>query len=85
MEVIYWIQIFISPFLLSVIAGVIVYLNNPNNWWLSLLLVIIGAVLGTIFAERIRRKYGTTTYMGRIKGNAEFMNQDKSRDKEESK
>jgi len=72
LEVIYWIQIFISPFLLFAFAGVIVYFNNTDNWWVSIVLMIIGAVLGTFFAERIRRKRGTVAYMGGIKGNSEF-------------
>jgi len=45
--------------------------------------MIIGAILGIILAERIRRKYGTTTYMGRIRGNSEFMEEDKTKDKKE--
>lgn len=73
MEIIYWILIFLSPFLALSIIGIIVYLNNPDNSWVSIVLFIIGAILGTILAEKIRRKYGTTTYMGRIRGNSEFI------------
>jgi uncharacterized membrane protein YfcA len=83
MEVIYWIQIFLAPFLPLSIIGVIIYFNNVNYSWLCIVLIIIGAVLGIILAERIRRKYGTTTYMGRIKGNSEFINEDKIKEKRE--
>lgn len=64
MEIIYWFLIFLSPFLISVIIAVIVYFNNPTNHWLPLSLLILGAIIGVVLAERIRRKYGTATYMG---------------------
>jgi hypothetical protein len=41
-------------------------------------------VLGIVLAERIRRKYGTTVYMGRIKGNSEFIEENTLKDKEKS-
>jgi hypothetical protein len=73
MEIIYWIQIFISPLLVSVIIAAIAYFNIPNNYWLPSGILIIGAIVGIIFAERIRRKYGTTTFMGRLRGNSDSM------------
>ncbi len=83
MEVIYWFQIFLAPFIPLSIISIIIYFNNTNDGWLCILLMIIGAILGIILAERIRRKYGTTTYMGRIRGNSEFMEEDKTKDKKE--
>jgi len=85
MEIIYWFQIFLAPFLPLSIIGIIIYFNNTNYGWLCILLMILGIIFGILLAERIRRKYGTTTYMGRVKGNSEFMEQDKPKDKEESK
>lgn len=85
MEIIYWIEIFLAPFLAFSIIGVIIYFNNTNYGWLCILLMILGGVLGIILAERIRRKYGTATYMGRILGNSEFIEENKSKDKEEEK
>jgi membrane protein YdbS with pleckstrin-like domain len=76
MEIIYWIQIFLSPFLISIIVAVIAYFNIPDNYWLPIGILITGASVGIILAERIRRKYGTTTYMGRIRGNSEFIEND---------
>jgi hypothetical protein len=84
MEAIYWFQIFLAPFIPLSIVGIVIYFNNTNCGWLCTLLMIVGVILGVILAERIRRKYGTTTYMGRIKGNSEFI-EDKSKDKKESK
>jgi hypothetical protein len=84
MEVIYWIQLFMAPFLPLSIIGIIIYFNNTNYGWLCVTLMLVGVVLGIILAERIRRKYGTTTYMGRIKGNSEFIEEKKPKDKENS-
>ncbi len=80
MEIINWLLIFISPFLVFSIIAVIIYFNNPESNWLPLGLFAIGIVLGIILAERIRRKYGTTTYMGRLRGNAEFIDEQKEDD-----
>jgi len=85
MEVVYWIQLFLAPFLPLSIIGIIIYLNNTTYSWLCIALMIIGGVLGIMLAERIRRKYGASTYMGRIRGSSEFMNEDKSKEDEDSK
>lgn len=85
MEAVYWIQLFLAPFIPFSIIGVIIYFNNTNYGWLCIVLIILGGVLGIILAERIRRKYGTSNYIGRIRGNAKFMEEDKSKDEEDSK
>ena len=84
MEVVYWIELFLAPFLPLSIIGVIIYFNNTNYGWLSIVLMITGGVLGILLAERIRKKYGTATYIGRIRGNSEFMNEEKPKDEEGS-
>jgi hypothetical protein len=80
MEVIYWIQIFISPVIVSVIVAAIVYFNNTNNYIAAIGIIVLGVILGIFFAERIRRKHGTSTFMGREKGNSEFMEENKDKD-----
>jgi hypothetical protein len=76
MEVVYWIQIFISPVLVSAIIAAIVYFNNTNNYLSAIGILVLGVILGVFFAERVRRKSGTATFMGREKGNSEFMKDD---------
>ncbi len=76
MEIIYWILIFFSPSLVFALASITVYFNNPKNSLLSIIFLILGATIGIILAERIRRKYGTANYMGRILGNSEFIEDD---------
>lgn len=65
-EIIYWIKIFLSPFIIFLFIALAIYLFNEELLWISVLLTIIGTVLGIIYAERIRKKHGTTQYMGKI-------------------
>lgn len=69
-EIVYWFLFFLSPFIVFVIIAGIVYLNNPNNHWLPIGLLILGIILGILLAERIRRKYGTSAYMAMLYGNS---------------
>jgi hypothetical protein len=67
-EIICWILIFISPLLILFIIAAIIYFNNTANQWLPITIISIGVILGILFAERIRRKYGTTNFMGSLHG-----------------
>ena len=71
-EVVYWLLFFLSPFLISAIISVLIYFNNPNNHWLPFSVLILGVLSGIVLSERIRRKYGTSNYMGRLWGNSEM-------------
>lgn len=61
-----WLSIFISPFLIGVLVGVFIYIANQSLLWLSIGIVIIAVVIGIVFAERIRKKYGCSRFMSRI-------------------
>jgi ACR3 family arsenite efflux pump ArsB len=65
-EIIYWIKIFLSPFIIFLFIALAIYFSNEELLWISVILLIIGLTLGIIYAERIRKKHGTTQYMGRI-------------------
>jgi hypothetical protein len=65
-EIIYWIAIFASPFLLSLAIGVGIYFSNEKLLWLSIVIVSIGFLLGIYFAERVRRKVGCARFIARI-------------------
>ena len=65
-ESIFWVIIFLSPFLVFAIAAGIMYLKTKNLFYYPIGLLIIGAGVGIIVAEKIRRKYGCSTYMGRL-------------------
>lgn len=65
-EIIYWIKIFLSPFIIFLFIALAIYFSNEELLWISVLLSIIGLALGIVYAERIRKKHGTTQYMGKI-------------------
>ena len=65
-EIYYWLRIFLSPFILLNALGIYIYWSNENLWWLSSLLVLLGSALGIYFAERIRKRKGTSLFMAEI-------------------
>jgi hypothetical protein len=65
-ELIFWIAIFASPFLLSVAIGTLICISNESLLWLSIIIVTIGFFAGLFLAERIRKKYGCSNYMSKI-------------------
>ena len=66
-KIAFWFKIFISPFLLGVIAGGFIWLKYQNIYGeiLGGLLVLIGIVGGVLFAEKWRKKKGTVEFMTR--------------------
>ncbi len=56
-ELIFWIAIFASSFLLGVGIGTLIYISDESLSWLSIIIVAIGFLTGLFFAERIRKKY----------------------------
>lgn len=65
-EIIYWLKIFLSPFLFFNVIGIAFFLRNKDFLWLWIILGSIGLILGVIWAERVRRQKGTTQFMGEI-------------------
>jgi uncharacterized membrane protein YfcA len=65
-ELIFWIAIFASPFLVCAAIAVIIYSSNKNLWWLSIIIGAIGIAAGIFFAEKIRKKYGCENYISKI-------------------
>ncbi|MFN8396372.1 MAG: hypothetical protein U0176_17235 [Bacteroidia bacterium] len=65
-EAVYWFGIFLSPTgLIAILAGILYgYAHFPE--WVAWTVAGTGPVVGVIFAERVRRKYGCSTYWSRI-------------------
>ncbi len=62
----HWLSIFIIP---AGILGFIAYYNyvkSSDNLLWSILLAVLGSVIGIFFAEFIRRKYGLDNFFGRL-------------------
>lgn len=68
LELINWIKIFLSPFVISLIIGGLIFLSSNNIWIqsLSLLIVVLGIITGIYLAEKIRKKHGTERFMAKI-------------------
>jgi hypothetical protein len=66
-NIIYWLQAFAAPVILF---GFIGLLTDSANFFISL--IIIGAILGVVFAEYIRRKIGLDTFFGKLYGTNEM-------------
>ena len=62
-RIIFWIQAFISPTLLLGLIGVFIGSERA-----TIVLLIIGAVIGIFVAEYIRRKIGLDIFFARIYG-----------------
>jgi hypothetical protein len=69
-ELIYWLQLFISPTALLGFIGFLLYnvMKNQAGLYLFFALLATGAIIGFYFAERIRRREGCSIFMGRIFG-----------------
>jgi hypothetical protein len=62
-----WLQIFISPALIGVVSGALVYLAIRGTWGIGLGIAVAlsGAASGVAFAEKARRDKGTIEFMSR--------------------
>jgi hypothetical protein len=65
-EVIYWLKIFLSPFLFLNVLGVALFLYNKDFFWIWVSMGTIGLILGIFWAEKVRINEGTTQFMGGI-------------------
>ena len=75
-EIVGWLQIVASPFLIGLIIGGIIYLSKPNATTLiiGIIIVAIGLCIGIIWATRVWRKKGTIHFMSRIMATPELDN-----------
>ncbi|WP_210519842.1 hypothetical protein [Hymenobacter terricola] len=82
-----WLQIFISPAIIGVIIGAIVWLNKRNGLSLGLAIVtaLIGCIAGVIFAEKARRGKGTIEFMSRAIAHPELREKELANDPDRTK
>jgi hypothetical protein len=60
----YWILLLLCPFILT--SGLGLYLGMHYDYRIFYVSLPIGFVLGVLFANRIKRKYGTSNFYGRL-------------------
>lgn len=74
-EIIYGVRIFLSPALIGLILGLLVYLYFKNSVGivLGIVLLISGIIIGLIWANKIyKSKNGTAWYMSRTMATPEL-------------
>lgn len=66
-EVIGWIRIMLSPVIIGLVLGALVYINFENTAGLivSLFLVVLGVFIGIYLANRAWKKNGTMFFLSR--------------------
>lgn len=64
-EIVGWLQIFASPFLIGLFIGALIYIARPNILTLTIGIVvaITGLTLGIIWATKIWKKKGTIDFI----------------------
>ena len=73
-EIMGWLQIAVSPFLIGSVIGGLVYFSKPNTTRLviAIIILIIGLVIGIIWATKVWRGKGTIHFMSRIMATPEL-------------
>jgi uncharacterized membrane protein YfcA len=65
-ETVFWVQLFITPLGIGALIAIFIYISNEKLLWLSIVIMAISAIIGVWYAERVRRKHGTSRYASRI-------------------
>ena len=78
-----WIKIVFSPFAIGVILGFLTYKYFPGTAGIicGLVLAFSGLIIGIIWAEYIRKKYGSMNFLGKVNGSPELDNPEEKRNK----
>lgn len=70
-----WIKIVLSPTLLFGIIGFVIMLaleDHPVAPYVLVFCILTGIVLGIFWANRIRKKHGTTHYISRVNASSDI-------------
>ena len=63
---IYWLWLFIVPAGILGIVSVLLYLKSKDNLPFSIIITLVGIILGIALAEYIRKRYGLDNFFGSI-------------------
>ncbi|AWA31058.1 hypothetical protein HYN48_13725 [Flavobacterium magnum] len=76
MEVIGWLQIVASPFLISCIIGALIYFPNSTqtNLIIAIIIISLGLVVGILWANKIWKTKGTMWFVSQISATPEADN-----------
>ena len=67
-ELIGWFQIVLSPFLIGLVIGAIIYFNKQDmiGLFIGIAVVALGLIIGIVMATKIWRKKGTMEFLSRV-------------------
>ena len=74
-EIFSWLSIVASPTLIGLILGALFYLKCKNTFigiLGGILIATIGLILGIIWANKMKKKYGATNFMAGINATTEL-------------
>lgn len=73
-EILGWLQIVASPLAISLVIGGFVYFPDPGKGRLLIAtgIVLIGLIVGVIWATHVWRKKGTNHYLTTIRSSPDF-------------
>jgi hypothetical protein len=73
-EILGWLQIVASPFLIGLIVGFLIYVSEPNSTRLftGIAVAVVGLIIGIIWATRVWTKQGTINFVSRISATPEL-------------
>lgn len=75
-----WLTVAASPTLIGIIIGVLLSMQAGDLYSLRVLFCgFIGFVIGGLWAERIRKTIGLSTFLGKLIGIPELNNSNKNR------
>jgi flagellar biosynthesis protein FliQ len=75
-EIFDWLQIVISPLLIGLAIGFVIYLSKPDKLGLIIAISVaaVGLIIGIIWAIRVWKKEGTMNFISKIMATPEFDN-----------
>ncbi len=80
-EMVGWLQIVASPLLAAVVLAALIYFSNPTIFRLffAIAVILLGLVVGIIFATRVWKKQGTVHFVSRVMATPELDNLDEDK------
>jgi uncharacterized membrane protein HdeD (DUF308 family) len=78
-EILGWLQIVASPFLIALIVAALLYFSSPTTERLviAVIIAIVGLFTGIFWATRVWKKGGTIKFLSRIHATPELDNDEK--------
>lgn len=73
-ELVGWLQVFASPFLIGLLIGAIIYFTKPNSlrFIIAISIVTAGLITGIVWATMVWKKRGTIHFMSKTMATPEL-------------